>query len=266
MGDGGAGGDPHENGQNPNSLLGKMLRLDVRADTTAKGPAYRIPADNPWASKKGGAPEVWALGLRNPWRFCFDAPAGLVYIADVGQDKWEEVDVAPARAAGLNYGWNTMEGLHDFSARGRVKTGLTAPLLEYGHDEGCSVTGGFVYRGRVMPSLAGTYFFADYCQGWVRSFRMAGGKATELREWKGLKPGNVTSFGVDGQGELYLTNGAGAVPSRLAPPSRKGIECRGTESMCTARTTMPWSMRATSPGWASRSRSSPRCSPPSGPS
>jgi glucose/arabinose dehydrogenase len=216
MGDGGAGGDPHENGQNPNALLGKMLRLDVRADSTGKGPPYRIPADNPYAKVKGGAPEVWALGLRNPWRFCFDAPAGLIYIADVGQDKWEEVNVAPARAAGLNYGWNTMEGMHDFSARDRVKVGLTAPILEYGHDEGCSVTGGFVYRGRVMPSLVGTYFFADYCKGWVRSFRMSGGKATELREWSGLKPGNVTSFGVDGKGELYLTNGAGAV-YRLAP-------------------------------------------------
>jgi glucose/arabinose dehydrogenase len=185
MGDGGAGGDPHGNGQNPRALLGKLLRIDVDA------PDPR--------------PEIWAIGLRNPWRFAFDAPSGLLYIADVGQDKWEEVDVAPLAQRGLNYGWNIMEGKHEYARRGRSIAGLVAPIVEYGHGDGCSITGGFVYRGSAMPDLAGTYFFSDYCDGWIRSFRMRDGRALERREWRGLDAGSVTSFGLDSAGEMYLT-------------------------------------------------------------
>ncbi len=223
MGDGGAGGDPHGNGQNPAALLGKLLRLDVDVSNSAAAAPYRIPADNPFADRAhapaGARPEIWALGLRNPWRFCFDATAGLLYIADVGQDRWEEVDVAPLHSAGLNYGWNRTEGKHDYKTGGRRERGLVAPLVEYGHGEGCSITGGFVYRGRAMPELAGTYFFADYCSGWIRSFRVVGGRATAGRTWLDLKPGSVTSFGLDAQGELYLTNADGTVYrlARAAP-------------------------------------------------
>jgi glucose/arabinose dehydrogenase len=191
MGDGGAGGDPHGNGQNPRALLGKLLRIDVDA------PAPRA--------------DVWAIGLRNPWRFAFDPPSGLLYVADVGQDKWEEVDVAPLATQGLNYGWNIMEGKHDYARRGRPTHGLVRPIVEYGHGDGCSITGGFVYRGRAIPDLAGTYFFSDYCQGWIRSFRMSDGRAVERREWRGLDAGSVTSFGLDGAGELYVTNMNGMV-------------------------------------------------------
>lgn len=191
MGDGGAGGDPHGNGQNPRALLGKLLRIDVDA------PDPR--------------PQIWAIGLRNPWRFAFDPPSGLLFIADVGQDKWEEVDVAPLARRGLNYGWNIMEGKHEYARRGRSTAGLVAPIVEYGHGDGCSITGGFVYRGRAMPDLDGTYFFSDYCNGWIRSFRVRDGRALERREWRGLDAGSVTSFGLDSAGELYLTNMNGAV-------------------------------------------------------
>jgi len=189
MGDGGAGGDPHDNGQNPRALLGKLLRLDV--DTV------------------GARPEIWAMGLRNPWRFAFDG--GLLYIADVGQNKWEEIDVAPANRKGLNYGWNIREGKHDFAPKGRASGGLVAPLIEYGHGDGCSITGGFVYRGKAMPELAGAYFFSDYCSGWIRSFKMQGGRAVERTQWQGLSAGNVTSFGLDAAGELYVTTSDGKV-------------------------------------------------------
>ena len=216
MGDGGAGGDPHGNGQNPGALLGKLLRIapDISGDPHA--PPYRIPADNPYAAghasmPAGARPEIWAVGLRNPWRFAFDDSAKLLYIADVGQDRWEEIDVSPMRAAGLDYGWNLREGRHDYKPGARSASALVEPLVEYGHAEGCSVTGGFVYRGSAMPELSGTYFFSDYCQGWIRSFRVASGRATERREWTGLDAGQVTSFGLDAAGELYLTNASGRV-------------------------------------------------------
>ena len=189
MGDGGSGGDPHDNGQNPTALLGKLLRIDV-------------DAADPRA-------EIWALGLRNPWRFAFDPPSGLLFIADVGQNRWEEVHVAPLSRPGLNYGWNVREGKHDFRPSGRSSGGMVSPLVEYSHDDGCSITGGFVYRGRAMPELAGTYFFSDYCTGWIRSFRVSAGRAIERKQWQGVKAGNVTSFGVDAAGELYVLNGDG---------------------------------------------------------
>jgi glucose/arabinose dehydrogenase len=206
MGDGGSGGDPRGNGQNRNTLLGKMLRLDVDG-----GEPYAIPPDNPFAGQNGTLNEIWALGLRNPWRFSFDREANLLYIADVGQSQWEEINVVPAGAGGLNYGWNRMEGDHCFRTPNCDQAGLVRPVLEYSHSDGCSVTGGCVYRGKNIPSVVGHYFYADYCEGWVRSFKYANGVATESREWAVGDVGNVLSFGEDAAGELYILSGNGRV-------------------------------------------------------
>jgi glucose/arabinose dehydrogenase len=204
MGDGGAGGDPHDNGQDRSTLLGDLLRLDVD-----HGDPYAIPADNPWVGRPGLRGEIWASGLRNPWRFCFDAAESLLYIADVGQNEWEEVDVAPARTPGLNYGWNLWEGRHRYQA-GRSPS-VVMPALEYSHREGCSITGGFVYRGRAVPELVGHYVYADYCEGWIRSFRYRAGRVTEPRAWSLGDVGRILSFGLDGQGELYVCSNEGVV-------------------------------------------------------
>ena len=206
MGDGGSQGDPHGNGQNPQALLGKMLRIDVD-----HGDPYAIPRDNPFADGRGGRPEIWALGLRNPWRYAFDRESGQVYIADVGQNLWEEVDVEPVMAAGLDYGWNLMEGLHPYRREASPARSLTPPAVEYGHADGCSITGGVVYRGERVPALAGAYLFADYCGGWIRSFRFEGGRAVDLREWvaadgRPLDAGRPVSFGVDAAGEVYVAS------------------------------------------------------------
>jgi glucose/arabinose dehydrogenase len=206
MGDGGSGGDPMGNGQNRNTLLGKLLRIDVDG-----GDPYAIPPDNPFAGQNGARQEIWALGLRNPWRFSFDREANLLYVADVGQNRWEEVDVVPAGAGGLNYGWNRMEGTHCYGTPTCDQAGLVLPVLEYGHDQGCSVTGGYVYRGKSIPSIVGQYFYADYCQGWVRSFKYANGAATVPREWAVGAVGNILSFGEDAAGELYLLAANGRV-------------------------------------------------------
>ena len=211
MGDGGSGGDPYGHGQNRATLLGKMLRLDVD-----RGDPYAVPPDNPFVGRAGMRGEIWAYGLRNPWRFCFDPPTGLLYIADVGQNLWEEIDVARADRAGLDYGWNVLEGDHCFRSRDCDRSKRVAPVVEYGHDDGCSVTGGFVYRGRRMPTLVGHYFYADYCRGWIRSFKYDGGAVSGHREWRGIGPGQVTSFGQDGAGEIYVCSSDGTV-HRLAP-------------------------------------------------
>jgi len=211
MGDGGSGGDPENRAQNPDSLLGKLLRIDVD-----HGDPYAIPASNPFAAG-GGAPEIWALGLRNPWRYAFDRTPGLLYIADVGQNLWEEVSVAPAGQGGLNYGWRIMEGLHCFNATSCSSTGLVQPVVEYGHANGCSITGGFVYRGTRAPSLVGQYFYSDYCSGWMRSFAYANGAVTGQTTWSlNVSLGNVLSFGEDSAGELYVLSGGGSV-YRIAP-------------------------------------------------
>jgi hypothetical protein len=212
MGDGGSGGDPHGNGQNRSTLLGKLLRIDVD-----HGDPYAIPAGNPFAAERGMRPEIWAWGLRNPWRLCFDRAAGLIYIADVGQNDWEEIDVASARAPGLNYGWNVMEGAHCFRRASCDRRG-TLPALEYDHGQGCSVTGGVVYRGRRIPWAAGLYFFSDYCSGWIRSFRYVNGAVTELKEWRLSKVRDVTSFGEDADGEIYVLSQTGSV-QRIASAS-----------------------------------------------
>jgi glucose/arabinose dehydrogenase len=179
------------------------------------GPAYTVPPDNPFVAQAGARPEVWSYGLRNPWRFSFDRATGDLYVADVGQERFEEVDVAPASGEigrGANYGWNIMEGAHCLSGDQCDQTGLTLPVFEYGHGQGCSITGGYVYRGSAIPDLQGLYFYGDFCRGWVRSLRYASGTATEVTDWPRLRPGgSVLSFGEDAAGELYVLSSSGGV-------------------------------------------------------
>jgi glucose/arabinose dehydrogenase len=200
LGDGGSAGDPKGNARNKGSLLGKMFRLDPRADT------------------KEGAAKILAQGVRNPWRYALDAATGDLYIGDVGQNDWEEVDVVPlASLAGRDFGWNLMEGSHCYRAATCDKTGLTMPVVEYGHDDGCSITGGVVYRGKALPALAGTYFYSDYCTAFLRSFRLAGdGGATNQLDWNAAlnpaqKLAQIASFGEDEEGEIYVISLAGTV-------------------------------------------------------
>jgi len=201
LGDGGGGGDPLGNAQNFNALLGSLIRLDVSGDP------YTIPANNPFVGQANMRGELWAKGLRNPWRFAFDAATGLLYIADVGQGAREEVDVIPATQSGVNYGWNVMEGAICYNATTCTQTGFTPPILDYGHTGGaCSITGGYVYRGNAIPGIRGHYFYSDYCSGFLRSFRYENGVAVDQKDW-GLSMGLVTSFGVDFAGELYVLSG-----------------------------------------------------------
>lgn len=204
MGDGGSGGDPGNRAQNPEDLLGKILRIDVD-----RGDPYGVHADNPFA-RGGGRPEMFALGFRNPWRFSFDVPTGRLWAADVGQHRWEEVDVV---TSGGNYGWRLMEGNHCFEpAEGCDRKGLTLPVAEYARQSPrCSVIGGYVYRGRASPALAGTYLFADYCSGELLGVpagsSQAGVPASPVVLAKtGLSP---SSFGADEEGELYLVDHRG---------------------------------------------------------
>jgi glucose/arabinose dehydrogenase len=204
-GDGGAAGDPNGNAQNPNALLGKLLRLDVRNASAAE--PYRIPPTNPWVNQAGRRAEVWASGLRNPWRFSYDG--NRLYIGDVGQDAREEVDLVPGLLGGLNFGWNRMEATICYGTTDCDRTGLIYPVIAYAHTEAadspCSVTGGFVYRGTAIPGLAGHYFYSDFCGGWLRSFyATANGTLYAVRDWNIASPGRVVSFGQDGQGELYM--------------------------------------------------------------
>jgi glucose/arabinose dehydrogenase len=201
FGDGGGGGDPYQTGQDPNALLGSLLRLDVSGDP------YAIPASNPFVGQANKRGEIWAKGLRNPWRYAFDATTGLLYIADVGQNAHEEVDVVPASQAGVNYGWSIMEGLSCYAAT-CTTTGLTPPVIDYAtHVAGtCSITGGYVYRGSAIPGIRGHYFYSDYCAGFLRSFRYENGAAVDQKDW-GLTMGSVPSFGVDFAGELYVISG-----------------------------------------------------------
>lgn len=215
LGDGGSGGDPQNHAQRRNSLLGKMLRLRI----TGSGQVV-IPPDNPFTSETGARDEIWSLGLRNPWRFSFDRQTGDLYIADVGQDAREEINVTSGSASrGANYGWKIMEGGSCYQASSCNQTGLTLPVLEYPRSDGCSVTGGFVYRGTRIPGLAGTYFYGDYCRGWVRSFRWSGSAVTDRQEWATLNPGSqLVSFGEDAAGELYVLGQNGRVARIVAAP------------------------------------------------
>jgi glucose/arabinose dehydrogenase len=204
-GDGGRGGDPWNNAQDLDSLLGKILRLDV-----SRSP-YAVPADNPFARSRRGRPEIWAYGLRNPWRFSFDRATGELWIGDVGQNAWEEINVEdPRRGGGLNYGWKRMEGRHCYSPRqGCDATGLHLPIHEYGHDRGCSVTGGYVYRGRAIPELVGRYLFADYCNGRIWALRRDGNAADVSVLLESRR--RVSSFGEDAAGELYVCDHEGSI-------------------------------------------------------
>jgi len=215
-GDGGVANDAPGNAQNLGSLLGKLLRLDVGAATVAE--PYRIPPSNPYLGQPGRRPEIWASGLRNPWRFSFDtrAAAGAsLYIGDVGQIAVEEIDLVLASQGGLNYGWNRMEGSTCYLAQDCDRSGLTLPVVEYVHtaalDTPCAVTGGYVYRGTAIPELAGRYFYTDYCAGFLRSFYAYGTEVYEQREWSVPRLGLVTSFGQDGKGELYMITLTGDV-------------------------------------------------------
>jgi glucose/arabinose dehydrogenase len=196
-------------GQSLADPFANIMRIDVSTQP------YTVPADNPFVSTADARPEIWSYGFRNPWRFSFDRATGDLYIGDVGESKWEEVNYASASSGagkGVNFGWDEMEGLHCFKLRDCNQTGFTLPVLEYSHDEGCAVVSGYVYRGPAMPSLQGTYFYADYCAGWVRSFRIQGGVATEQKDWPELKPGGqITSFGEDSAGELYIVTQQGGV-------------------------------------------------------
>jgi glucose/arabinose dehydrogenase len=211
LGDGGSGGDPEENGQDLGTLLGKILRLDVDG-----APPYEVPPDNPFVGQGGARGEIWAYGLRNPWRFSFDRDTRDVFVADVGQGTLEELNAVPvAEAAGVNYGWDVTEGTRCFEpSQGCDRTGFTLPVEEYGHSGGaCSVTGGYVYRGSALPRLRGVYFYGDFCAGFVRSFRFSGGAAVMGDDWPQLAPaeGQLSSFGEDAAGELYVLSGAGSV-------------------------------------------------------
>jgi glucose/arabinose dehydrogenase len=205
LGDGGSAGDPLGNAQNRQVLLGKMLRIDV--DHTSPGLQYAIPSDNPFLNGVDRG-EVWAYGLRNPWRFSFDVPSGRLFVADVGQDKFEEIDILQK---GGNFGWNIMEGLHCFKpSSGCNMTGLILPITEYDHSQGDAVIGGYVYRGPAIPRLSGTYLFSDFESGtiwgltenstgqWTRSQLIAGGR-------------NISSFGRDEAGELYVLDYSGSL-------------------------------------------------------
>ncbi len=212
MGDGGSSGDPQGHAQNANDLLGSLLRLQINDDGS-----MQVPADNPFVGVAGKRPELWDIGLRNPWRFSFNRGNGDLYIADVGQGGREEVNIARSedgRGRGNNYGWNIFEGTFCYSGATACNA-LTAvaPTLEYTHSDGCSITGGFVYGGSAIPSLQGTYFYSDYCAGWVRSFVWTGTAVTNKQEWTALRfsDGGVTSFGEDAAGELYITVDAGSV-------------------------------------------------------
>jgi glucose/arabinose dehydrogenase len=204
LGDGGSGGDPHGNGQKIGVLLAKVLRIDV--DNTADGKAYAIPSDNPFVSRAGAAPEIFALGLRNPWRFSFDRATDDLWIGDVGQASWEEIDVIRAGTSGQNFGWNRMEGGHCFRpSEGCDQTGLTPPVAEYPHQPACTVIGGYVYQGSAQPALAGGYVFADYCSGTIWAIDPSTDGPTEPTIVGQTKAG-ITSFGEDESGELYVTD------------------------------------------------------------
>ncbi len=204
LGDGGGANDRFGNGQNRESLLGSILRLSL-----TDGAGYTIPSDNPFVDLAGARPEIWAWGLRNPWRFWIDNQSGLMVIADVGQNTYEEIDVIPMGSGGANLGWPITEGLHCFSPSSGCDTvGLTLPVIEISHgDSGsCSITGGIVYRGEAIPELVGTYLYSDYCGGYLRGFPVDDPTAVaQYGDQMEGRIGLVTSFGQGADGEMYIT-------------------------------------------------------------
>ena len=213
LGDGGSGGDPLGHGQNTATLLGSILRIDV-GGATAQQP-YRVPAGNPLVGAAGARDEIWAYGLRNPWRIAFDPATGELWAGDVGQGQYEEVDVIKK---GHNYGWNVMEGFHCYPSNVQScdQAGLEPPIFEYSHAEGCSITGGHVYRGSRIPQLSGAYIYADFCSGRIWGLRYDGATVTSqaLLNDSALQ---IPSFGVDQQGELYILSFDGRIYQFVAP-------------------------------------------------
>ncbi|GMR01825.1 MAG: PQQ-dependent sugar dehydrogenase [Acidimicrobiia bacterium] len=204
MGDGGGANDEFGNGQRVDTLLSAMLRIAVGIEGVD---TYAIPANNPYADGVGGAPEVWAIGLRNPWRFSFDGQD--VWIADVGQDEIEEINVVPVDVRALNFGWAVMEGSSCFRSATCDRTPYVEPVVEYDHGQGCSITGGYVYRGDAIPEIQGLYFYSDFCSGFLRSYSAA----TADIDWTpltGTIPA-VSSFGAGGDGELYVVSLSGSI-------------------------------------------------------
>jgi len=234
LGDGGSGNDPGHRAQDPNTLLGKMLRIDITVPD-GDNAGYRIPADNPFTGANPALDEIWAFGLRNPWRYNFDDVArggtGALVIADVGQTSWEEIDYEPRGRAGRNYGWRNREGAHDnpnVTPRQPAYFPLTDPIFEYGRNEGRSVTGGFIYRGvRLGAAFRGRYFFGDYVTGrvWSLALTIDGtgeARASDRRDHTAelggsVVLGNVSSFGVDADSELYVVNYSGSIVKITAP-------------------------------------------------
>jgi len=211
-GDGGSRGDPKNRAQNTQELLGKILRIDVDREQP-----YAIPADNPFA-RSGGRPEIFAYGVRNPWRFSFDRETKVLWLADVGQDKWEEIDLV---TRGANYGWRVMEGFHCYEPAEDCPTrGMTMPVFEYGHEKGrCSIIGGYVYRGKLVPALRGIYLFGDYCSGELFGIKREGTRTLRSEPDLLRKTGSrISSFGEDEAGELYVVDLGGAV-YRISPSS-----------------------------------------------
>ncbi len=208
LGDGGSGGDPRENAQDTATLLGSILRIDP--SQPSDGRAYGIPDDNPFAGG-GGRPEIWLYGVRNPWRYTFDPATGDLWIADVGQNEWEEVDVLRAdagRGRGANLGWNQLEGTHTYD--GPAPDGDVLPVYEYSHEDGCSITGGPVYRGAQIPELDGAYLFGDFCRPTVRAIRVDDTDTVEARTFD-VDAGPVISFGVEASGEVLVLSQEGTV-------------------------------------------------------
>ncbi len=203
FGDGGSGGDPQKNAQNPETFLGKILRIAVTDQQL-----YAIPAENPNIDSYGVS-EIWALGLRNPWRFSFDRTTGDLYIADVGQGEWEEINYLPAGSpSGVNFGWNIREGNHAYEGTKPDNVEFSDPVTEYGHDKGCSVTGGYVYRGNELPDWEGIYFFGDYCSGTVWGMFQDENSVWQVESL--FETGeNISSFGEDANGEIYLISYGG---------------------------------------------------------
>lgn len=255
LGDGGGGGDPNNNGQNRKSMLGKLLRIDV--DRSENGKNYAIPTTNPFINNSEFAPEIWAWGLRNPWRFSFDRKTGDMWIADVGQDKYEEIDFQPASSkGGENYGWRCYEGNHEFNISGcDGKSDYVFPVYEYGRDNGCSVTGGYVYRGKLWDKLKGWYFFADFCTSniWATKRNDDGKFQTEFL---GKFNGAFSTFGQNSNGELFVAVHGGSI-LRLTTDSCPSIKPQiisetGAKTFCegdslrlsaVAQETLPYSYR-----------------------
>jgi glucose/arabinose dehydrogenase len=219
LGDGGSGGDPLGHGQDTSTLLGSILRIDPEAGSE-DGPEYGIPDGNPFADGEDGAPEIWLYGTRNPWRFSFDTETGDLWVADVGQSSYEEINLLPAdegfdAGRGDNLGWAEMEGTHPFGD-GDNPDGAVLPIFEYGRDDGCSVIGGYAYRGEDIAGLQGTYLYADYCSAGVRGLQVYDQEVIDTRTWD-LPVETVYSLGQDDAGELYVLLASGPV-LKIVPP------------------------------------------------